>query len=421
MRALLLADVCNPDWPSLPIVGYNYARAIADHADVHVVTQIRNQENIERDGLGSAEVTYLDTERVAAPIHKAAQILRRGDGGGWTIEMAMQYPSYLAFEWYAWRQFGDAIEAGEYDVVHRITPMSPTLPSFMAKRSTVPFVLGPLNGNLPWPPEFRAEQSREREWLASARNVSKVMPYYRSTYRHADAVLASFAHTIDDLPARVLPKTIDFPEIGIDPTRFAMPDRSPGERLTVVFAGRLVPLKLVDTLVEAFARSEVLRRHRLVIAGDGPERPNLERAIADHGLADSVQLLGQVPQQQVGELMGTSDIFAFPSIKELGAGVVVEAMACGLANVVVDYGGPGALIDDTSGVKIPLGDKETITSGMQTALEALVRDPASTAALGRRGHELAVERFSWDAKAQKTVEVYEWVLGRRGAKPDFWA
>jgi hypothetical protein len=98
MRVLILADDCNPDWPSLPVVGYKFARAIANYADAVVVTQIRNKPNIERDGMGKAKVVYLDTEKIAAPIYKLERFLRGGTTTGWTIQMAVNYPSYLAFE-----------------------------------------------------------------------------------------------------------------------------------------------------------------------------------------------------------------------------------------------------------------------------------------------------------------------------------
>jgi hypothetical protein len=48
VRVLLLADSCNPDWPSLPIVGYKLALAIANHADVTLVTQVRNRAYCEK-------------------------------------------------------------------------------------------------------------------------------------------------------------------------------------------------------------------------------------------------------------------------------------------------------------------------------------------------------------------------------------
>jgi len=420
MRVLVLADICNPEWPSLPVVGFNYAKALAEHADVHVVTQVRNRENIDKVGFGRAQVTYLDTERVAAPIHKLAVMLRRGEATGWTIQMAMHYPSYVAFEHYAWQRFGPALRAGEYDLVHRVTPMSPTLPSAMAGRCPVPFVLGPLNGNLAWPEHFRVERDREREWLSVVRQAYKLLPYHRSTYAKSAAILAAFDHTLADLPAATRSKAINFPEVGIDPSLFVRPERTERDRMTVLYAGRLVPYKLPDVVIRAFAASPTLRRHRLVIAGEGPESPMMEEAIRSEGLQDCVEMLGRVPQARVAELMREADIFAFPSIRELGAGVVVEAMACGLACVVVDYGGPATLIDGSRGIKVPMGDKPTIVKSMTSALETLVNDPDRTARLARAAHDHAVSTYAWDAKARKTVEIYDWVLGRRQDKPEFW-
>lgn len=422
MRVLLLADLCNPDWPSLPVVGYNTARSIADHADAVVVTQVRNRENLERiGGVGKAQVVYLDTEKVAAPIYKAAVALRRGTTTGWTLQMAMDYPSYVAFELAAWRKFRGALAAREFDLVHRITPMSPTLPSPLARLSPVPFVLGPLNGNLPWPTGFGAELRREREWLSYLRNAHKLLPFSRSTYTKAAAVLAAFDHTMGDLPAAVRDRAINFPEVGIDPAVFSPPKREKRERMTVLYAGRLVPYKLPEVVVRAFAANPALRRHRLVVAGDGPERPRLEEIVREHRLQDCVELVGQKTQAQIGALMREAEIFAFPSIRELGAGVVVEAMACGMACVVVDYGGPATLIGPDRGVKVPLTEKDALVARFASELEALTADPERTARLGAVAHEHAMAHYAWDAKARKTMEIYEWVLGRRRERPDFWA
>jgi glycosyltransferase involved in cell wall biosynthesis len=417
MRVLILADVCNPEWPSLPIVGYKYAKALAEQADVHVVTQIRNRPNIEKVGLGKARVTYLDTEAVAAPINRAAQVLRRGDATGWTIQMAMDYPTYIAFELYAWRQFRKELKAGAYDLVHRITPMSPTLPSAMARLCPVPFVLGPLNGNLPWPNAFSEEKSREREWLSNLRNAYKLLPFYQTTYSKPRAILTGFRHTMADLPKSARDRAFDFPEVGIDPELFSKPDRPARDQLTVLYAGRLVPYKLPDVPVRAFAASALLRKHRLVVLGDGPEREMIERVVREEKLGDSVEVLGRKSQTEVATWMRSADIFAFPSIRELGAGVVVEAMACGMANVVVDYGAPGELVGPDRGVKLPLGNKTQLIDSMRVALEALVGDPANVKRLGDNAHAHAMAHYPWRVKADKTMEIYRWVLGQRADKP----
>jgi glycosyltransferase involved in cell wall biosynthesis len=420
MRVLIMADDCNPEWPSLPIVGYKAVRAIAEYADVVVTTHVRNRENIEKVGFGRAQVRYIDNEYIARSMHRFANFLRGGTQTAWTTAVALSYPSYLAFEWEVWKATRNELRGGEFDVVHRITPMSPTIPSPMALWSPVPFVLGPLNGGLKWPPAFREELARERELLSYARNIYRALPYRRSTYRKSRAVLAAFQHTIDDLPNYALAKTINFPEVGIDPVVFdQIAERSARKQKTILFVGRFVPYKLPQVVVRAFADRPSLHAHRLVMVGDGPERPAIERLIRDHGLESRVDLPGWKTQAEVAEIMREADIFAFPSIRELGAGVVVEAMACGLACVVVDYGAPGALVDADRGVKVPLGDKDQLTRDFGQALDRLVSDEHITVRLGAAARQHAMQFYSWEAKARKTIAVYEWVLGR-GARPDFW-
>jgi hypothetical protein len=70
---------------------------------------------------------------------------------------AFSYPFSLAFEWRAWRQLRRRIFADDFDIVLRIMPMTPALPSpfaFFLRKGPIPFVIGPLNGGLPWPPGF---------------------------------------------------------------------------------------------------------------------------------------------------------------------------------------------------------------------------------------------------------------------------
>jgi glycosyltransferase involved in cell wall biosynthesis len=422
-RVLVLADDCNPDWPSLPVVGYQAARALADVADVTLATHVRNRREIERDGCGRATVVYLDNEYIARPMFKLGKLIRGGHSVGWTTNIAMTYPSYLAFEYEAYKRFKKDFKQRRFDIIHRITPMSPTIPSPLAKWSKIPFVLGPLNGGLPWPPGFDGERAREREWLVRFRSAYRALPYYRSTYRRSAAVLAAFAHTAADLPAAAQPHTLDFPEVGLNPDLFwqaEKPHRPSETPLTFLFVGRLVPYKCPDIVLRAFAASPALRHHRLLIVGDGPERASMEQFIADQNLAPCVQMLGWKTQKEVGELMRQSDVFAFPSIRELGAGVVVEAMACGLCCLVVDYGGPGGLIAPDRGIKVPLGTREALTTAFTAEMQTLAAAPQKASALGQAARDYALRELSWHAKAQKTLEVYKWVLGHRATPPNFY-
>jgi glycosyltransferase involved in cell wall biosynthesis len=418
LRALLLADSCNPEWPSLPVVGYKYARALAEVCDVTVATHVRNRENIEKAGDRGWRVVYVDNEYVAAPLYRLATWMRGGEEVAWSTNMMMAYPAYVAFEWEVMKRFRSELEAGAFDVVHRLTPMSPTLPSWIAGRTPQPFVLGPLNGNLDWPDAYRAEMAREREGLRRLRGLYRHLPFARRTMRRSDAILAAFRHTAEDLDAADPARIVSFPEVGFDAGLFrsdrpAEPNRG---KLKFLFAGRLVPYKLSEAAVRAFAESEELRRHSLHIVGDGPERPRLEALIARHSLEDCVRLEGRFPQAEVADWMRRCDVFVFPSIRELGAGVVVEAMASEMFCVVVDYGAPGALVAEDRGAKEPLAPLDALTPALRAALERAAADRDALRRKAAAARRYAEERFSWEVKARMTEHVYRWVL--RGAPPE---
>jgi len=285
LRILLLSEHCNPEWPSLPIVGYKYARALSKVADVTIITHVRNRENIEKAGELADRFRYIDNERIAAPMYRLARFLRGGDEVAWSTNQILSYLPYLAFEREAYTNVREPLNNGEFDVVHRVTPMSPTMPSYISGRTKEPFVIGPLNGNLDWPPAFAGEQKREREGLRRLRSFYHYLPFARSTYKNAACVMAAFQHTIDDLRSTDPAKIVPFPEIGFDPAVFHSNGRSvpfsTGEPKRFLFVGRLVPYKVPEAVVRAFASSEVLQDHILHILGDGPEQPRLEKIVSD--------------------------------------------------------------------------------------------------------------------------------------------
>ena len=415
-RVLLLADDCNPEWPSLPVVGYKAALAIADYADVTVATHVRNRPNLQKAGFGQAQVEYIDNEYVAKGMYKLNTWLRGGNQVGWTTHIALNYPSYLAFEFEVWRRYRAQLAAGEFDLVHRLTPMSPTLPSPLASVCPVPFVIGPLNGGLAWPAGYAPERAREKEWLVRLREAHRYLPFYHSTYDKSAAILTAFQHTARDLPASARQRMVNFPEVGIDAELFHPISRrrqAVNTKLTFLFAGRLVPYKLPGLVVDCFARSALLRGHRLMIVGDGPERASIERKINEARLWNSVQLLGQRSQAEVGDLMRDSDVFVFPSIRELGAGVIAEAMASGLCCAAVDYGGPAELLANGRGVKVPLGPPEVLTRDFTRALEQLAAAPEQVRSYGEKARSYALSMLTWDVKAQFMLDLYQRVMDGR--------
>lgn len=425
LRVLHVAELCNPGWVSVPIEGWFHSRALARLTDSHLVTQFYNAENIAKAGLREGlDFTALDTRRVMRPLNRLAALLRGRDQIGLTTQTAFDSLAYYYFEHLLWRRFGAAIMRREFDVVHRLTPLSPTAPSIIARRcrrAGVPFVLGPLNGGLPWPTGFGQVRRGEREWLSYVRDGYKLLPGYRSTRANAAAIVSGSTATHTQLGARFWPKTVYVPENGVDPARFDLlhADAPATLPLRVCFVGRLVPYKGADMLLAAAA--ELIRAGRVAVEviGDGLMLPAL-RAFAEHeALGDGVRFAGWVPHAELKHRLLQNDVFGFPSIREFGGAVVLEAMALGLVPIVVDYGGPGELVSPGTGFAVPLGARDELIARLRGVLEKLADAPHQIRPMGRRAAERVRRHFTWDAKARQVLEVYRWVTGARADKPDF--
>ena len=84
MKVLLLAEVCNPNWPSLPDFSYSLAKYIAKHTEVVLVTHIRNKQDIEQYN-DFTEIVFIDNEYIASPLYKISNVLQRLGVGGMVI------------------------------------------------------------------------------------------------------------------------------------------------------------------------------------------------------------------------------------------------------------------------------------------------------------------------------------------------
>jgi glycosyltransferase involved in cell wall biosynthesis len=420
LRVLLIAEACNPSWTSVPLVGYNFARALTERDDLHltILTHVRNRPAVEVDPLANrATVHFIDNEWLARPMYNLSKLLRGGQSLSWTIDTAMGWPSYMVFESEVFNQFHHRLDAGDFDLIHRLTPLSPTVGSPLASWTKVPMIIGPLNGGLPWPKDYPELRRQEREWLVPVRRVYTALPYYRSTYTHLAAVIAGSRHTATELPPYYRGQRHYLPENGVDPARFPLAQAwpEPPARFRFISVGRMVPYKGMDMVLEAMGRSSALKQCELWLVGDGPQKPALEELVRRHGLESCVHLPGWMEQSKLGEELGRSQVFVFPSLREFGGGVALEALARGLPAIIVDYGGPAELVTPDCGVLLPMQPRGAMITRLQQAMEELAGDPERCRKLGWAACEHVRQEFTWAAKAGRLVDIYRRVLQSRSA------
>ncbi len=404
----------------MPYVTYSHAAALAQQHDVNLVIEGPREEHVRRANgqFRGIEVVHMPRlERIFA----------------WSMEKIFKfnydtqlltvfsYPFSLAFEWYAWRQLRSRIYAGEFDLVLRLLPMSPVIPSpiaYFLRKGPIPFVIGPLNGGLPWPAGF-TQLENQKEWVSSLRRLYRYLPFARSTYRYASAIIAASSQTYAEFSA-YSKKLFFVPEPGITLSLCSADERNRPDdaKLELVFVGGLVPRKACDLALRAAA--PILRNGsaRFNVIGDGPERGRLVELVKSLGIEDAVVFSGWIDHAEVLRQLRFADVFLFPSLRDNGAGVVFEALASGAVPVVADFGGPGDIVNADVGYKVALTNEDDIVAQMERVLGVLVQDRKLVQKLRRQGMTYARERLTFEAKAAATAQVLHWVL-RRAPKPDF--
>jgi glycosyltransferase involved in cell wall biosynthesis len=420
MRVLLLAPGCNPNGITGPLIGYSHGEALAR---LHAVTLVIRGEN--EAAVRRIQTPFRAIEVVNNPWVDRIRVwtIRWIFGNEYRSQVltAFGYIFSLAFEWRAWRQTRDRIMRGDFDVVLRLLPISTVLPSpfaFFLRRGPIPFVIGPINGGLPWPPGF-SQANEQKEWISNLRNFYRFLPFARSTYKNAAAIIAGSSHTYNEFAA-YRKKVFFVPgENGINPALYtaALRNSTRNDKLELIFVGGLAPYKGCDLALRASTRLLQRGRARFTIVGDGPTRARLEQLTRSLGIDKVVSFCGKLPHSETIQRLAAADVLVFPSIHEFGGAVVFEALAMGVVPVVVDFGGPGDIVHPEVGFKVPLTNENDVVSQIEKILAELDCDSGLLDRLREQGMRYAREYLSWDKKAQIVTEILCWVV-ERGPKPN---
>jgi glycosyltransferase involved in cell wall biosynthesis len=420
LRILLLAPDANPESISVSLVCFRHAEALAQLHSVTLVGRSSNEAAMRR-----ARAPFCAIETIDMPL--LDRIF------AWTLRWifknnfhsraltAFSYPFSIAFEWRTWQRMQAQIRAGEFDLVLRLSPVISVIPSafpFFLRNCSIPFIIGPINGGLPWPNGF-SQADNQKGWIDNLRDLYRFMPFARSTYRRAAAIIAGSSQTYAEF-AGYRDKLFFMPENGLTPSLFSSPPhRREGDgKLELIFLGGLVPYKACDLALRAaapFLRGDLAR---FTVVGDGPERNRLQELTKSLGIEEKVSFCGMLPHSEAIQRLRSADVLVFPSVREFGGGVVFEALAVGAVPLVADFGGPGDIVHPDVGYKVPLTNESDFVAQMEKILAKLVNDRDHLERLRRKGIAYARERLTWDAKAQDTTKVMDWVL-RRGPRPDF--
>lgn len=290
-----------------------------------------------------------------------------------------------------------------FDVVHLHEPLMPTLPITVLR-----FSQGINVGT------FHANSDGSRAYYYGRRILQR-------WFRKLDGKIA-VSRPAREFVSQYFPGYYNIIPNGVDVERFSpsvpvRPEPSDGA-YTILFVGRLEQRKGLRYLISAFSGVKRLLPHaRLVVAGDGPQREEYERAVADNGISD-VTFAGYVSDSDLPRYYRSADLFCAPATGGESQGVVLlEAMASGtpiVASAIDGYA--SVLTHEKEALLVPPRDERALS----LAIVHLLTHRELREAMGKAGRKTAGD-YSWERVALQVLAYYERLVSEAasGPHPDY--
>jgi glycosyltransferase involved in cell wall biosynthesis len=437
-RVLMIAYACDPGGTGEHWLGWGWAEAASRSFAVDLITTPKAQVAVEE----SARALGITTHFVTVPpgVRKLTELA----GGSWLRKLAWQKRvARLAAKLHQEKKFS---------IVHQTTFHTFRVP-FRAAGLGIPSVWGPIAGGERVPPGFE-------RYLGSARlgelgrnclnRLSLQTGAIRRSLRQASVLFVSNRTTLNFLPAwcqekaRIVPanalrpedeRSADSPANGAHNSVVRGPESdrkikgfdgtapSGPEPLTtelcaplgkpsafrLLYVGNCVATRALPIVFEAL-RYSALSETELEIVGAGPALEGWKRLAVKLGLSTRVKFLGKVPYAQLGAHYAAADALVFPALRDSGGSALLEAMARGLPIICLDWGGPGEMLDENSGLKIPVRRPEETVALLAEALVRLKNEPALGQKVAQAARQRALSLFRWEAKRELLEATYRGLL-----------
>jgi glycosyltransferase involved in cell wall biosynthesis len=396
VKVLVSAYHCAPGLGSEPGAGWHWSTALADLG--HEVTVLTHPEFRDRVvAAGRSDIDFHFVEYGGKPI---------------PIFPLNVYDDYRRWQDAAY-DYGVALDR-KFDVVHHITWASLHLGTRLY-RLPAPLVYGPIGGGQTAPKEYKRYFGRGWVWELT-RNVStgsllKLNAWTRNTLKHAAVTLVTNSATEAACRRMGGQDVRYFLDSGIPQEWVSRPRQRPAGVPVVFWGGRMLPRKMPDLAVRAFAELRKTTPARLVMAGEGPLAQQVEDTVQRLGIGGDVDQLGQVPWDEMTRQYDTASVLLFTSLRESFGTQLLEAMGRGLPVVALDMHGISDAKVGLAAEKVPLpANPDELPARLAARMRAVLSgddwEARSAAAV-----QFASEH-TFPAKAARATRIYEEVTGR---------
>ena len=388
---LVSAYGCEPLKGSEAGVGWNWMLQMAKTNYLHVITRANNQEVIEahlpQDLKEKIQFHYYDTPNFIKKLKNKAK--------------------GLYFYYFCW-QLGiiplvrKILKQHKIDYTMHLTFGSMWMPTFPPLFKTS-FIWGPVGGGDCEPKSFLKILPLKQRIIQSARYAMNALsflhPLIMFPATRAKVILVRTPNTANVIPRCFKNKTKIILETAMEDTIFLYKKKAQDKNdIKLITTGRLLPNKNILTAVKALQYLPKDKNISLTIVGSGYQRAEIEEVAKTIDWGNNVNIIAEMPRQEVLHLVEQSDIFLFPSLREGGSWSLMEAMAIGLPVICLDWAGMSITTDDDCAIRLSVSNPEQMPKDIAAAIIKLIENPELRRQMGEAGRKRIKEVFNWEAK-----------------------
>lgn len=404
-KVLVEAYTCAPNRGSEPGLGWNIVSRLGESYEVYAIVEEEKWRREIEDycAFHPKETEHLHFRFIPKERHR---LLRK-----------IWPPSYY---WYYRKWQKKALEEAilwdteeHFDLVHHVTMAGYRAPGYLWKLGK-PFVWGPIGGlnNTPW--HLLPQLGLKGALFYAARNIINAFERrwshdVRRAVRAASVILSSTEEGTRDIRRLWKREAVDFCELGTD-ADLPQPERIPhsmNEPLRVVWVGLLTARKALPLLLRALPFCD--HPVELHVVGDGPERCAWERMAQLCGCRHRIIFHGLMKHDDVQHLIADCHVACITSVRDDTSTVTLEYLQHGIPVIALAHCGFGTVVNDTCGIRIPVGNASAIKRDIASALSALAKDETYRLTLSH-GATARAHEYAWDAKITSLSEIYDGVL-----------
>jgi glycosyltransferase involved in cell wall biosynthesis len=413
LRVLLSAYYCSPYRGGESTVGWKVATELAANHDVTVICgdlspnsptlgdHIRFKN--EREMPEGLVIHHIQANSTASAFHKLHNY-----PGLWFL----YYEAYRRWQRQAFLEAQKLHSEQSFDLVHHLTVIGFREPGYLWQLG-IPFFWGPISGTPLVPSAYLSDFSLPEKFRWGTRNILNRFQIANGGRARAAALVAKKVWVVSGedkatleawgaTPIRML-ETGSKSEISQEIKR-----RDQTEPLRICWSGLFQGIKALPLLLRAISRTNSMQI-RLDVLGNGPEAVKWKALAEDLQISHYITWHGMLPRDEAMQVMKDAHLLVHTSVKEGTPHVVLEALSMGLPVICHDACGMGTAVDERCGIRIPLVDPPTSTSGFHAAILRFFEESDLLPRLSAGAYERASE-LSWESKVEAFSNAYRAAL-----------